>query len=110
MTVNEIAKALELKFVAGESKGDNVVEGGFTSDMLSNVIGSTEEGDIWITMQVHSNILAVAILKDLAAIVIAQDEEPEAELIEQAEEKGVAVLTTSKSIFEVSAQIYNLIN
>ncbi len=40
------------------------------SDLLSDVYAGAKEGDLWITLQLHQNIVAVAFLNNLAGIVI----------------------------------------
>jgi hypothetical protein len=32
---------------------DRTVEGGYVSDLLSDVIAGAKEGDLWLTLQVH---------------------------------------------------------
>ena len=66
---------LEVKSASGNL--DREFKGGYASDLMSDVIANSRQGDIWVTLQIHQNTVAVASLKDLAAIIIVQGREPE---------------------------------
>ena len=67
MTVRELATQLKLEVCCGAAGLDKEIKGGYTSDLLSDVMGNAREGNIWITLQTHKNIMAIASLKELAA-------------------------------------------
>ena len=83
MKIAEIIEKLDIKILSGQNGLDNEATGGYVSDLLSDVIGNAKEGQIWITIQTHQNIIAVASLKDISAIIIARDAVPEAATIEK---------------------------
>ncbi len=58
MKVCDLVKMLNLTVFCGEEGLDTEITGGYTSDLLSDVMGHIEEGMLWITMQTHQNILA----------------------------------------------------
>lgn len=106
MTVREIVNALALKELTARERLDVEVSGGYTSDLLSDVMANSQEKNIWITLQVHPNIVAVAKLKELAAIIIVNNRTPEEETLKKAEEEGIPILQTSDSAFVVSGKLY----
>ena len=65
MTLKKIVEELNLKIVSGEDKLDRDVSRGYVSDLMSDVIANARAGDIWITLQIHLNIVAVAVSKIL---------------------------------------------
>ena len=73
MKVCDLVKMLNLTVFCGEEGLDTEITGGYTSDLLSDVMGHIEEGMLWITMQTHQNILAVATLKDVSAVLIVKE-------------------------------------
>jgi len=79
---------------------DHAVEGIFTGDLLSWVMGHAPVGSLWITVQAHANIVAVASLRDLAGIVIAHDVDIEQETIELANTEGVCLIKAPQSSAE----------
>jgi predicted transcriptional regulator len=75
---------------------------------LSDVIAGAKEGDLWITLQIHQNIIAVAFLNNLAGIVIVGGREPDAETLKKAEEQGVPVLVSPKPAYELAGRLYGM--
>lgn len=110
MQVNDIINILELKIFGGAAGLDREISGGYTSDLLSDVMGHAERGKIWITLQTHKNVIAVASLKDLAAIILIKGLKPETDMLEQAEAEGIPVLGTAVESFEITGRLYNLLN
>ena len=72
MKVKEIVDSLGLKVFSGTEGLDRDVEGGYTSDLLSDVMGHSDAGQLWVTLQTHKNVMAIASLKELAAIVLVK--------------------------------------
>lgn len=109
MDLESVIKVLNLKVRSGEDKLKTEVRGGYAGDLLSDVMANSKEGDLWITRQVHQNIVAVASLKDHAGIVLVQDSEPAKDTLEKAIKEGIPILVSELSGFEVTARIYNLL-
>ena len=84
------------------------VTGGYTSDLLSNVMGQAKAGSVWVTMQGHQNIIAVASLVGLAAVVVAGGIEPEPQTIAKAKEQEVILCKTPLSVYEAAGRLYRL--
>lgn len=110
MKVSDLVEKLGLKVFAGAAGLDNEITGGYTSDLLSDVMGNANEGEVWITLQSHQNVMAIASLKELAAVILVKDFEPDEDTIEHSNEEGVPVLGTSLQAFEISGKIYNLLS
>ena len=72
-------------------------------------MGRASEGDAWITIMSNINIIAVASLADTACIIVAEDVELDAEIIETAQNKGINILKSSKSIYEIAVELSSLI-
>lgn len=106
MTIGELVEKLPLTLVAGRGGLESQVTGGYVSDLLSNVMGFAAAGSIWVTMQSHQNIVAVAALAGLSAVVVSGGVQPEAETIAKAEAEGLPLLTTPLSTFAVVGQLY----
>ena len=110
MKVRTIAENLELKVVCGEKALDRDVTGGYTGDLLSDVMANSKEGTIWITRQVHQNIVAVASLKEHAAIVLINDSQPTQDTLEKADSESIPILVSNLPAFELSGKIFNLLS
>lgn len=109
MTVKDLTEALELIVFSGQQGLQNEISGGYTSDLLSDVMGHCKQNDVWVTLQTHRNIMAIASLRELAAIVIVKGFEPEAEAINKSNEENIPILGTSLGAFEISGKIYELL-
>jgi len=79
-----IVKILNLKVYSGMDKLNRSILGGYTGDLLSDVMANSQEGDIWVTRQVHQNIIAVASLKDHAGIILVHGAEPAKDTLDKA--------------------------
>jgi len=106
MTVDQIIQELELEVFAGKNKISKPVKGAYASDLLSDVMGRAKEGEVWITMQTHKNIIAVASLKDLAAIIIVNGIKPDEDVVTTAESEGVVLLGATESSFDICGKLY----
>jgi hypothetical protein len=82
--------------------------GGYSSDLLSCVMAGAKKGNIWITLQAHLNIVAIAALNELAAIIITEDAQPDAASIAKANEQGVILLSTPQPTYEINGKLWQL--
>ncbi len=109
MIIKDLVAKLGLRVFAGEQGLDREVKGGYVSDLLSDVMGNADEGEVWMTLQTHKNVMAIASLKDLAAIILVSDNKPEEDTIAQSNEEGIPILGTSLSSFEITGKMYELL-
>ncbi|MBN1570462.1 MAG: serine kinase [Acidobacteria bacterium] len=108
MNVAEAAKKIEGILMAARSSVEREIQGGYASDLLSDVMGNSREGDIWVTMQKHVNVVAVAQLNNLAAIVLVNGRTPESDTAVRAEEIGIPIISTPLQAFDVIGILYSL--
>lgn len=108
MKLADIVAALELEPVAGIGL-DKKVTGAYCSDLLSDVMAGAEAGSILITILTHENVVAVAALLDLAAVLFTAGKKPGMETVRRAEENGVPLLLTGMSTFETAGKLYRLL-
>lgn len=110
MILKDIIQKLNLSVYAGKEHLEKNISGGYVSDLLSDVMGFSSENQIWITLQTHKNTVAIASLKDLAAIIMVKGLKPDEETIKHAEEENIPILGTHKETFVVAGELYNLLN
>ena len=108
MKLAEIIEGLSLETFGGDAS-DAEVTGGYVGDLLSHVLSSAGPGDLWITIQHHANVVAVAQVVGLAAILIADGKTPDEEVLRKASEAGLPLLGSSKSGFELCASLSDLL-
>lgn len=109
MKINEIITALDLKLISGSNGLDNEIKGGYVSDLLSDVMGNAKEGQVWITLQTHQNIIAVGSLKDISAIILVKGLVPESETIIKSNAENIPVLSTTLDTFNIAGKLFELL-
>lgn len=108
MTVKEIIEKLDLKCL-NEANLDADIKGAYSSDLLSDVMGNARSGQLWITMQTHKNVTAIAALKDIPAVVIVRGGVPDEDMLEHAREEDICILVSNEPTFTVCGKLYELI-
>lgn len=108
LKVADIAGRLGLDIRVG---GDmhREIAGCYISDLLSDVMAAGKDGDIWITLQTHPNIVAVAVIKGLSGIIITNGRSPEPDTVRKAESENVTILTTTRTTFETAGLLYKML-
>ncbi len=108
MTIRDITQKLGLCVCCGGENLDREVKGGYAGDLLSDVIANSTAGSVWVTMQVHVNIVAVAVLKELAAIILVNGRQPVDDTLRKATEEKVPILSTALPAFEFVGRLHAL--
>ncbi|MDT8302206.1 MAG: DRTGG domain-containing protein [Sedimentisphaerales bacterium] len=108
MKLSELIQKLNLNVRSAKMQLDREVTGGYASDLLSDVLAHSEVGNLWITLQIHQNIVGVASMKDLAGIILVNNREPEPETLEKAEAEGLPIMVTEMPTFELVGKLYSL--
>jgi len=108
MKVSEVTDQLGWRILAGESYTQGEITGGYAADLLSCVMAGAETGNLWITLQTHANIVAVASLLGIAAIVVAEDAVVPEATLSKAELQEVAIVSSGKPVYETIADLVAL--
>lgn len=87
---------------------DQEVTSAYASDLLSDVVGNAQPGTLLITIQVHRNVVAVASLVGLSAVVIVHGRRPENDVLAAARENHVNLLSAPCTAFTVAGKLYQL--
>jgi hypothetical protein len=96
--VQQLTDALSLT-VFHLSDPDRPVTGGYAGDLLSWVMGRAQSGDGWLTIMSNQNVAAVALMADVACVILTEGVKPDPPLLARAREKGVNLLGTQASTF-----------
>jgi predicted transcriptional regulator len=106
VNVRELAQRFNLHVAAGQKELDRRIQGGYCGDLLSDVMANAPDGCIWLTVQTHQNIVSVAVLHEMAAIVLTGGHAPDQETIAKAEEEGVPILMWPQAAYDLAGQLY----
>ncbi|HZJ83195.1 MAG TPA: AraC family transcriptional regulator [Clostridia bacterium] len=108
MKISDIIEKIPTTILTGDQFIDKEVLTGYCSDLLSRVMANGPENGLWITVQTHTNIIAVATLLDLHCIIIPENIEVDENTIEKAKEEDIVILSSPLSAFELSGRLYEL--
>ncbi len=109
ISLKRIAQELGLTLLTKAEDFDSIFPtAGYTSDLLSCVMAGAPKQGIWVTLQAHTNIVAVAALLDLAAVIITEDAIPEPSTVQKANEEGIVLLATPKPSFFVVGKLWEM--
>jgi predicted transcriptional regulator len=109
MKLHEIVNKVALHNYTATELLDVDVHDVYISDLLSDVMGNAKQNQLWITLQSHKNVIAVAALKDIAGVVFINGVCPSDDLIELANQKGIALLGTTETAFNTGGKLYQLL-
>ena len=109
MTLQEIIDILNLKVLTEPKDFSKIIlSSGYSSDLLSCVMASAQHQGVWVTLQSHINIVAVAALLDLSAVIITENAIPEETTIAKANSEGITLLATPKPTFSVVGELWEM--
>lgn len=106
MKLSELAGKLHLE-LATPAEIDPDVSRGYTSDLLSDVMGNAEDGSILITIQAHKNTIAVASLAGICAVLICNGREIPTDMLEAAIKEGIGIAKTRDNQYVSSYKIHD---
>jgi hypothetical protein len=82
------------------------LDGCYISDLLSDVLANAQPGALWVTIQIHRNILSVASMKDINAVLITCGRKPDPAIIAEAAEKGILLFSTTLTTYEAAGKLW----
>ena len=108
MDIKTLKEKLNLTLICGDDL-EREVTGCYCGDLLSLVMSRAQEGDAWLTVMGNVNSIGVAVLADVACIILTENAALDEEALKRAEQNGVIILTTEKNSYRVAAEISRLI-
>ncbi len=110
MTVKELQEKLNLSFICnGNLAEQKEVTGCYCGDLLSWVMSRATDGDAWLTVMGNVTSIGVAVLADVACIILTENAPADKDAVKRAEENDVIILGTEKNSYQVAVEISKLI-
>lgn len=106
MNLSEIAEKALLEKVFWNN--DYEILHAYTGDLLSLVMKNAKPDSIWITVQSHVNIIAVASMVGIRAIILCEGVNLPEDTLEKARIEGINILRSQENAFRVSGRLYDL--
>ena len=104
MTVSKLAKIASLSTISLPYP-DREVNGVYIGDLLSWVMGRAQEDNVWITIMSNTNVIAVATLADVSCVILAEGVNLDEGVAETAVAKGINVLSSIDSAYEIAKKL-----
>lgn len=108
MDIKSLKEKLNLKLLCGDDL-DRTITGCYCGDLLSWVMSRAQENDVWLTVMGNINSVGVAVLADVACIVLTENAALDTDALQRAEQNGVVILQTDKNTYQMAAAISQLI-
>jgi len=105
MRIKDISVLVDAEIVQGVYE-ESDIEGGYTSDLLSDVMAHAKAQEVLITIQAHKNTVAVAGLVGAPAIIICNGRPMPEDMIEAARDEGIALMRSELTQYEVSGRLW----
>jgi predicted transcriptional regulator len=106
MTVNDLIKKTDWKVLAGSTDKD--ISSAYICDLLSWVMSHGKPGTVWITVQTHMNVVAVAALHDFACVIIPESIDVSDEVLNVANAKDVCIVSAPSSAYAAAGILSSL--
>lgn len=108
MKISEIIKNIPGKVIAGEEFLDREIKTAYCGDLLSRVMAHGPQNGLWITVQTHTNVIAVATLLEMACVIIPEDIPIDENTIEKAVEEEIVLISSPLSAFQLAGKLYEM--
>ncbi len=105
MRIAELVPLLDAVNMTPGVPVDREVRCGYTCDLLSWVMAHGEEGMAWVTVQTHMNVVAVAVLAEMACVIMPEDIDMEQASLEKAQAEGLCVLKSPLSAYAICGRM-----
>ncbi len=106
MTIREIARILDARWLCCEEEADRRIRYAFASDMMSDVLAHVSEDTMMLTGLINSQSVRTAEMLDVPCLVFVRGKIPHKDALQRAELIGLPMLLTTCSMFEACGRLY----
>ncbi len=106
MTIRDMVDILHARVLIGEDKLDTPVSTACCSDLMSDVLAFVNEKTVLITGLTNPHVIRTSEMLDLKCLIFSRGKVPMADIVEQAEELGLVVLSTKETAFVTCGLLY----
>ncbi|HZJ56909.1 MAG TPA: hypothetical protein VFD89_01575 [Clostridia bacterium] len=108
MKIKDLIKGMPHTVLVGEEFLNRPIKSGYCGDLLSRVMARGPRNGVWITVQTHVNIIAIASLMEISCIIIPEDISVDPNTIEKADEEEIVIISSPLTSFELSGRLYGM--
>lgn len=107
MKINAIKELLDAEVLCGSKSLETEIHSACGSDMMSDVLAYVKDQAVLLTGLVNAQVIRTAEMMDMKCIVFVRSKRPSQDMIELAQESGIAVLTTAKRMYDACGILYS---
>lgn len=109
MNLNQIHEQLNLTLITDTNALETIAANSvYTSDLLSCVMAGAKPASLWVTLQAHMNVIAVATLLEISAVILTEGAQPDPAVLQKANEQGVTIFSSPETSYTISGQLWEL--
>jgi predicted transcriptional regulator len=106
LKLSEVKEILQADIIVGEEKLDIEVKTAFGADLMSDVLAFAKAGSLLLTGLTNTQVIRIANVLDIAAIILVRGKKPPAETLALAKELHIPILTTKYILFETAGRLF----
>jgi predicted transcriptional regulator len=106
MRLRDLAEVIDGAIVIGQDQPDLLIDRAFAADLLSDVLALTEEQTALVTGMTNPQVMRVAEILNVMAVILVRGKQPPVKLIEYAKQLQIPLLTTKRTMFETCGLMY----
>lgn len=106
MTIRDFVELTGAKILTPGVDVEREITCGYSCDLLSWVMSHGASGMAWITVQTHMNVIAVATLMDMAAVIVPEGISVDQEVVDKAAEEDIALIASGLTAYELCGRMY----
>jgi predicted transcriptional regulator len=106
LKLREVKEILDADVIVGDEKLEIEVRTAFGADLMSDVLSFAKAGCLLLTGLTNTQVVRIANVLDMAAIILVRGKKPPAETISMAKSLQIPILTTKYILFETAGRLY----
>jgi hypothetical protein len=107
MRLHELAESLDLRELTPAVGADEEITRGYTSDLLSDILANAPAGGVLVTIQVNPDVVAVAGLAGLRAVIFSCGRTPDDGTVGRAAAEGLSLFGSQADSFEMVGRLWD---
>ena len=106
MTIGDVKEILEARIMVGGERMGEQVETACGSDLMSDVLAFVKDKTVLITGLINPHVVRTSEMLDITCIVFSRGKLPSEEILEMAEEVGIAVISSPLTTYTACGELY----
>jgi predicted transcriptional regulator len=102
--LSSVIAAVKAEVLTNRAEAD--ITGGYISDLLSDVLAHANPGMLWVTIQIHRNVISCALTKDISAVLFTCGRKPDRAVVAEADAENIVLLSTKQTAYEAAGKLW----